>query len=130
MTMIQTVTTDQLYKAYQVTTYIPAAEVANVINGILKVWAAKFGNYEHVIWSSSVGKEYFKPLSGAVPKMGSVGQSERIDSVAVNFFIPKNKALLLNIINNGIYPSHPWETPVIKAVKCLIPQNLEHSLKN
>ena len=124
MTMIQTVTSDHLFKAFQVTTYVPIVYLADVITSILKVSPINFGNYENVIWTSSVGKEQFKPKSGASPQTGVIGQLEKVDSVAMSFFIPRDKNLLLRIINKGIFPAHPWEEPVVKAEKCLVPTNI------
>ena len=103
----------KLKPVYRVTTFVPPAQLDLVLAGISRVVPLRVGLYERVVWSSSPGLEQFRPCPGANPTQGEAGILEKVDSVALVFSIPRDRALLEKVLVEGLIPSHPWEEPVV-----------------
>ncbi len=117
-------------KAYRVTVFVPPAQLEEVIASITRVLPASDGQYSEVFWWSAVGTEQFRPLEGSNPASGSVGELSRMDSIELKFLLPRNTALLNQVIEEGIRPAHPWEAPVITVDKCRAAGNSPESKTN
>jgi len=103
----------KLIPIYRVTTYVPPSDLERVLSSILKVVSLRHGNYEEVAWWSEATTEQFKPLSGANPTSGASNALERLDSIALQFALPRDSGLLLRVLTDGLIQSHPWEEPAI-----------------
>jgi len=114
-------------KAYRITVFVPPAQLEEVVASITRVFPPNNGNYGEVFWWSAPGTEQFRPLAGSNPASGSVGELSRMDSIELKFLLPRNEALLNQVIEEGIYPAHPWEAPVITVDKCRITGNSPES---
>jgi len=114
-------------KAYRITVFVPPAQLAEVVASITRVLPPNNGNYGEVFWWSAPGTEQFRPLAGSSPASGSVGELSRMDAIELKFLLPRNEALLNQVIEEGIYPAHPWEAPVITVDKCRITGNSPES---
>jgi hypothetical protein len=98
---------------YRITTFVPQERVAAVLEGILHETPLAYGRYDHSAWWSAVGVEQFRPLPGAQPTVGVVGQVERVPTVRLEFVIPRDRELLERVLARGLIPSHPWQEPAI-----------------
>ncbi len=78
------------------------------------------GKYREVFWWSSPGTEQFRPTEGSNPTSGSLSELSRLDSIELQFVVPRNTELLNQVIDDGIRSAHPWEEPVIIVDKCQI----------
>jgi len=114
-------------KAYRITVFVPPAQLEEVVASITRVLPPNNGNYGEVFWWSAPGTEQFRPLEGSNPASGSVGELSRMDSIELRFLVPRNEALLNQVIEEGIRPVHPWEAPVITVDKCRITGNSPES---
>jgi hypothetical protein len=103
----------QLLPVYRIAVFVPADHVQRVIDGVCAVDELRIGDYAGVAWTSAPGGEQFRPLPGAVPAQGTVGELERVASVRVEFCIARDEARLRRLIDDGIRPHHPWEVPAI-----------------
>ncbi len=104
------------------TTYVPPESLEAVLDSIEReAEPLRFGNYEQWAWWSSPGIEQFRPLEGAEPTVGKVGQTERVPSVRLEFVLPRDPILLERVVSRGLIPSHPWETPVVLVDETSIP---------
>lgn len=105
----------RLIPIYRIKTYVVPEHLNEVIEGVLMIDELKYGNYKHVAWHSDNGFEQFMPAKNAAPTEGEHGQKSKVSSIRIEFSIPKDEALLKRIIEEGIYPNHPWDEPVIQV---------------
>lgn len=100
---------------YRVVVFVPVPALEAVKQGILAVDALVAGDYEHGMWWSAPGFEQFRPRVGAIPTRGEVGQTEVVDSVRLEFCLPRDPQRLQRILERGIVPHHPWQVPVVQV---------------
>lgn len=105
--------TVQFKEVYRVTTFVPHASLENVLGGIQKVTSLRHGNYDHVAWWIRDAVEQYRPLPGSNPTSGKEGVISRGESVRLEIEIPRDQALLAQVLCEGLIPSHPWEEPAI-----------------
>jgi hypothetical protein len=103
----------KLCKVYRVTTFVPPDRLDALLNGVQSELPLRYGRYDHATWWSAVGTEQFRPLPGANPTHGAVGQVQRVPTVRIEFVIPRDPTLLTHLISGGIRPNHPWEEPAV-----------------
>lgn len=106
---------------YRVSVHVPPAHAQKVIDAICAVDDLRIGNYEHVLWTSAPATEEFRPLPGAIPTQGAVGELTRTPSVRIEFCIERDPERLRRVIENGIWSSHPWEVPAIFVDESQLP---------
>lgn len=116
-------------KAYRITVFVPPAHLETVVASITKVLPENDSHYSEGFWWSSPGTEQFRSLEGSHPTAGAVGELSRVDSIELKFLLPRNEALLNQVIEAGIRPAHPWEVPVITVDKCYFAGNNPGSKK-
>ena len=105
-------------KAYRITVFVPPAQLEAMLASITGFLPENNSKYGEGFWWSTPGTEQFRSLEGSNPTSGTIGELSRMDSIELKFLIPRNKELLHQIIERGIRPAHPWETPVITIDKC------------
>lgn len=96
-----------LCKVYRVTTFVPPDHLDALLAGIGSQVPLRYGQYDQAVWWSAVGVEQFRPLPGAKPTFGAVGQVERVPTVRVEFAIPRDVDLLHRIVAKGLRIHHP-----------------------
>ncbi len=111
-----------LTPVYRVSVWVPAAHVQQVLDGILSVDDLRMGDYDRVAWIAATGQEQFRPLAGATPAQGSIGELERGDSVCLQVCIPRDAERLRRLVNQGIRPHHPWQVPAIFIDETSLPE--------
>lgn len=102
-----------LESVYRIKLFCPPESAEQIIASVLNIVHLTYGNYDCVAWTSSKGIEQFRPLMGAQPTRGNLHQITKGDSVKVEFSVPRDKHTLRQVIEDGIFPVHPWEEPVI-----------------
>ena len=109
-------------QAYRVTTFVPPEALESVLEAIEReAEPLRFGSYEGWAWWSAPGIEQFRPLGGADPTVGKVGEIERVPSVRLEFALPREPEVLERVLERGLIPAHPWEEPVVFVDETLIP---------
>jgi hypothetical protein len=98
---------------YRITTFVPPAKLEALLDGITRVVPLKIGNYDSVSWVSVGVTERFRPLPGSNPTAGKQGELEQVESVRLEFTIPRDPALLERLLTEGLIPHHPWEEPAV-----------------
>lgn len=111
----------ELVQVYRITTFVPPEHLDSLKEGICAADSLNNGAYEHVMWTSSLGKEQFRPINGAKPSAGVIGELTNLDTVRLEFCIPRDAQRLQNVIDNGIYPNHPWEVPAVFIDESIFP---------
>ena len=103
----------RLLPVYRVSVYVLVDHVQRVVDGVCAVDDLRIGDYAHSAWISAPSTEQFRPLEGAHPTLGGIGELVRAPSVRVEFCIPRDAARLQRLVEAGIRPHHPWEVPAV-----------------
>lgn len=74
------------------------------------------GNYSHCSFVTE-GKGYFKPLTGANPSIGEVGQITEIEEVAIEFVCQKDQ---LQLLKEVLREHHPYEEVAVDVFPLII----------
>ncbi|MDG2525469.1 hypothetical protein P6166_08905 [Stenotrophomonas sp. HITSZ_GD] len=111
----------RLREVYRVTVFVPPAHLQALHEGILSVEPLGDERYDAVMWLSAPGIEQFRPLAGAHPAQGAVGELARVPSVCLTFAIPRDPERLARVLREGVRRHHPWESPAIFVDESLQP---------
>jgi len=111
----------RLQPVYRVTVFVPPGQLRALQEGILAVDPLRFGDYDHGMWTSAPGEEQFRPLAGAAPAAGRIGELSRLPSVRLEFVLPRDPALLERVLEQGVRAHHPWEAPAIFVDETYLP---------
>lgn len=111
----------KLQPVYRVSVFVPPEHVQQVVDAVCAVDHLRIAGYEHVLWTSAPGTEQFRPMSGATPTQGAIGELICAPTVRVEFCIERDPERLRCVIEHGIRPSHPWEVPAIFVDESLLP---------
>ncbi|MFN7136655.1 MAG: hypothetical protein ACK4MU_03940 [Thermomonas sp.] len=109
-----------LQPAYRVSVQVPPAHLRALQDGICAVEPLQGGHYDRVMWIDAAGEEQFRPLPGANPAYGRIGELAKVASVRLVFVLPREPERLARVIEAGIRPHHPWEVPAIFVDECLV----------
>ena len=91
-------------RIYRIRVFCPVEDIAAIADGIKRISNCSYGNYQHVLWKSSIGVEEFQPLPAANATSGEAGETSSLPSRVLEFSIPRNKKLLKKVVNCGIVP--------------------------
>ncbi|MYL50450.1 hypothetical protein GLV98_13210 [Halobacillus litoralis] len=105
----------KLVDIYRVKTFVVPEYVDAVVQGVLSIDDLRVGNYKNVMWQTKDGMEQFVPGEEAVPTEGAAGEKTTLTSLRIEFSIPRDESLLTRVIEEGIYPNHPWDEPVVQV---------------
>ncbi len=100
-------------RVYRVTTFVPPENVDALIASIAAVDPLGTGRYDRVCWRSAPGIEQFRPLEGANPSYGKIGEVAHSATVRLEFILPLNPETLRRVLEEGLFPAHPWEEPAV-----------------
>jgi hypothetical protein len=97
---------------YKVEVYIPEEYVETLREGLNNAGACRIGNYDHCISVSKV-RGFWRPLKGANPFSGSLGEISEGEEAKVEFICPEGS---LEQVVKTILRIHPYETPVYYVI--------------
>ena len=92
--------------------FIPAENTDDLIAALNEAELLKTGNYDYC-YSTMPVKGHFRPLDGANPFIGEVGEIAEVYELKVEFRI---KAVDRKIAEMVILEKHPYETPVVNFI--------------
>jgi dinuclear metal center YbgI/SA1388 family protein len=87
--------------------FVPAAATDAVIDALSAAGAGRLGDYERCAWQSS-GEGTFRPLPGAEPAVGRVGEQERVPETRVEMVVPQRRRAE---VVAALRAAHPYEEP-------------------
>ena len=103
----------------KIVVFVPETHADVVREAMDKAGAGKIGNYGFCSFSvAGVGR--FKPLEGAKPTIGKVGELESVKEERIETICPKDK---LNDIIEAIKQAHPYEEVAIDVYPLLDPNS-------
>ena len=97
----------------KLTIYVPEADADRVRAALAEAGAGQIGDYDSASFSS-VGEGRFRPLAGAHPTIGTVGELEVVDEVRIECVLPRR---LRRPVVAAMLAAHPYEEPAYDVVE-------------
>jgi hypothetical protein len=100
--------------AYQIVVYVPPEHVDGVAAALWEAGAGHFGHYSEASFRSA-GTGTFRPLEGAHPTVGKVGELATVDEIKLEVIVPERQR---DEAVRAMLEAHPYEE-VAYAVQVL-----------
>jgi dinuclear metal center YbgI/SA1388 family protein len=101
----------------KLTTYVPVADADRVREALAQAGAGVIGDYDSASFSTA-GEGRFRPLEGANPTIGSVGELEVVEEVRVECVLAR--AARARVVA-AMLEAHPYEEPAYDVVELADP---------
>jgi dinuclear metal center YbgI/SA1388 family protein len=101
----------------KLTTYVPLADADRVRTALASAGAGVIGDYDSASFSTP-GEGRFRPLEGAHPTIGTVGDLEVVDEVRIECVLPR--AARPRVVG-AMLAAHPYEEPAYDVVELADP---------
>lgn len=95
--------------------YVPESHLESTKQAIFSAGAGGVGNYEHCAWQVK-GIGQFKPVKGADPYIGELGELEQIDEWRVETIVIEENA---KAVAKALKASHPYEEPAFEFIQII-----------
>lgn len=96
---------------------VPAADAEALRTALAEVGAGRIGDYDHASFTTA-GEGRFRPLPGANPTIGSVGEVEVVDEVRIEVVLPRSRRAA---VVAAMLAAHPYEEPAYDVVELADP---------
>ena len=97
--------------------FVPADSADAVRDAVVAAGAGRLGDYECCSWSTT-GTGTFRPLPGASPAVGSVGELTSVEEVRLEAVVATRA---LPAVVAALRAAHPYETPAFDVVPLSVP---------
>lgn len=98
-----------MQKNYKVVVFVPINDADKIREVLSGAGAGHIGNYDSASFSSrGIGR--FRPLEGATPAVGKIGQVEEVDEVRIEALVSEAD---LEEVCFQLRKAHPYEEPAI-----------------
>lgn len=87
--------------------FVPAGEREALVDALAAAGAGRLGDYERCAWTVE-GEGTFRPLAGANPALGTVGELERVTEARVEMVVPSARRAA---VVAALRAAHPYEEP-------------------
>ncbi|WP_337077651.1 NGG1p interacting factor NIF3 [Acinetobacter pittii] len=95
--------------------YVPDSHLESTKQAIFSADAGGIGNYEHCAWQVK-GIGQFKPIKGADPYIGELGELEQVDEWRVETIVIEENA---QAVAKALKASHPYEEPAFEFIQII-----------
>ncbi|MGC9657638.1 NGG1p interacting factor NIF3 [Acinetobacter pittii] len=95
--------------------YVPDSHLESTKQAIFSAGAGGIGNYEHCAWQVK-GIGQFKPVKGANPYIGELGELEQVDEWRVETIVIEANA---KAVAKALKASHPYEEPAFEFIQII-----------
>lgn len=95
--------------------YVPESHLESTKIAIFEAGAGGIGNYEHCSWQV-LGIGQFKPVKGANPFIGELGELEQVPEWRVETIVSEDKA---KSVAEALKASHPYEEPAFEFIQII-----------
>jgi hypothetical protein len=104
----------------KIVVYVPVGETQTMIDALAAAGAGKIGEYDRAAWSST-GEGTFRPLDGANPTIGTVGEIERVTEDRVEMVLPRYRR---RAVVEALRAAHSYEEPAFDVFEmAALPSN-------
>jgi dinuclear metal center YbgI/SA1388 family protein len=87
--------------------FVPVADTDRVLDAVAVEGAGAVGNYERCAWRTT-GEGSFRPLPGAAPTVGAVGEVTRVQEARLEVVLPRGRR---TAVVRAMLAAHPYEEP-------------------
>jgi hypothetical protein len=87
--------------------FVPAESLDAVRNALFAAGAGRIGDYERCSWYAE-GTGTFRPLPGASPTVGAVGEEEHVPELRLETVFPAERR---DEVIAALREAHPYEEP-------------------
>jgi dinuclear metal center YbgI/SA1388 family protein len=94
--------------------FVPLDAAERVRTAVTGAGAGRIGDYDSCTYTGPVGEGRFRPLSGADPAIGRVGELEVVPEVRVEAVVPR---ALRSQVLAALAEAHPYEEPAYDLVE-------------
>ncbi|MBO7146637.1 MAG: NGG1p interacting factor NIF3 [Lentisphaeria bacterium] len=98
---------------YRLDVYVPESHVEPVKDAMFSAGAGRLGKYENCCFQFC-GTGQFRPVAGADPFIGKVGEIEYVQEWKLEMICPEN---VLRPVIAALKTAHPYETPAFQFWK-------------
>ncbi len=98
---------------YQISFYVPEADLEIVKNAMFDAGAGKFNNYKNCAWQT-IGMGQFKPIDNANPTIGVLDKLETVEEYKVEILCADND---INAVIKAMKFAHPYEEVAFCVIK-------------
>ncbi|MCU7696402.1 NGG1p interacting factor NIF3 [Acinetobacter sp. AYS6] len=95
--------------------YVPESHLESTKQAIFSAGAGGIGNYEHCAWQVK-GIGQFKPVKGADPYIGELGELEQVEEWRVETIVIEENA---KAVAKALKASHPYEEPAFEFIQII-----------
>jgi dinuclear metal center YbgI/SA1388 family protein len=97
--------------------FVPAEKADHVRDAIAAAGAGTIGDYDQCTFTTT-GEGRFRPLEGADPAIGSVGDVEVVDEARIESVSPRNRR---TAVVRAMLAAHPYEEPAYDVLELANP---------
>ncbi len=87
--------------------YVPVSDTGRLLDVLADAGAGRIGDYERCAWSTT-GTGTFRPLPGADPAVGSVGEVAEVEESRLEVVLPRARR---SRVLRAMLDAHPYEEP-------------------
>ncbi|MBD8505563.1 Nif3-like dinuclear metal center hexameric protein [Hoyosella sp. G463] len=87
--------------------FVPVEDTAAVADGMFAAGAGELGDYRECGWRVT-GTGQFRPVAGANPTLGEIGELERVTEDRLEVVAPRGKR---ELVRSALLDAHPYEEP-------------------
>ncbi len=97
---------------------VPADDADGMRAALAGAGAGEIGDYDHASFTVA-GEGRFRPLPGADPTIGAVGEAERVDEVRIEVVFPRGRRAH---VVRAMLAAHPYEEPAYDVLELADPR--------
>lgn len=101
----------------KLTTFVPVDAAEALRATLAEAGAGRIGDYDHASFSTE-GTGRFRPLAGATPTIGSVGEVEAVAEERIEVVLPRERR---SAVVRALLDAHPYEEPAFDLVELADP---------
>ncbi len=98
---------------YKVCFFVPIKDAEVVKGSMFRAGAGKLGNYEQCSFEV-LGTGQFKPLFGANPSIGNIGELEKVSELRIEMLCADE---FIKDVIEALKKNHPYEMPAYDIIK-------------
>lgn len=92
--------------------FVPTGAAARLVDALAAAGAGAIGAYDRCAWTTE-GTGTFRPLAGASPAVGRVGEVEQVPETRVEMVVPRGRRAA---VVTALRAAHPYEEPAFDLV--------------
>jgi dinuclear metal center YbgI/SA1388 family protein len=98
---------------HKLVAFIPRADAEALVDALAAAGAGRLGDYDRCAWTTD-GTGTFRPLAGADPTIGTVGEIEQVAEARIEMIVP---ARLRGEVVAALRAVHPYEEPAFDLLQ-------------